>query len=358
MTTRLRGIFVGEAWGVHEARAGHALVGPSGIELAAMIEESGLGPGVGVKWPNYENMIAYWARLRADFGIGVTNVFNEHPMGNEINQFFGKEGDRAQVPLKAGKYIRPEAMHHVERLWKELAVDRPNLIIAIGNSAAWATLGKTGIGALRGAVQSSKRLSGIKVLPTYHPAAILRQWSLRTIGLADLIKARRELEFPEVRRPKRWLTVISPDSKGLVEGSQWLNRPAPDGYSIDIETNFGQISMLSFARSPADALVIQFHNDDGSSFWPNVFLETEAWKLTQRGLSKPVPKTFQNGLYDISYFMRMGFQVKMCRDDTMLRHHAALPELPKSLGFMGSLYSDECAWKSMRTAEDTLKRDE
>ena len=42
----------------------------------------------------------------------------------------------------------------------------------------------------------------------------------------------------------------------------------------------------------------------------------------------------------------------------MLLHHALYPEMLKGLGFLGSIYSEEIAWKSMRTKGDNLKRDE
>jgi len=43
----------------------------------------------------------------------------------------------------------------------------------------------------------------------------------------------------------------------------------------------------------------------------------------------------------------------------MLLHHALYPELPKGLGFLGSIYTNEASWKLMRRERsDTVKRDE
>ena len=82
-----------------------------------------------------------------------------------------------------------------------------------------------------------------------------------------------------------------------------------------------------------------------------------AWNLVQALLASPVPKTFQNGLYDLSYLIRMGLVVKNCVDDTMLHHHALMPEMQKGLGFLGSVYTNEASWKLMRHNESN-KRDE
>ena len=40
------------------------------------------------------------------------------------------------------------------------------------------------------------------------------------------------------------------------------------------------------------------------------------------------------------------------RDDTMIMHHCLYEELPKSLGFMGSIYTNEASWKLMRRFEE------
>jgi hypothetical protein len=40
-------------------------------------------------------------------------------------------------------------------------------------------------------------------------------------------------------------------------------------------------------------------------------------------------------------------------------HHALFPELPKSLGFMGSIYTNESSWKLLRERKsDSNKRED
>ncbi len=133
-----------------------------------------------------------------------------------------------------------------------------------------------------------------------------------------------------------------------------------------------QVAMVSFARSPKDILVVQFAkhplapgaegNGSGNAslnFWPNVKDEVEAWRLViERGLQSSVPKIFQNGLYDIGRFMSLGIVPRACYEDTMLRHHAKYPELLKGLGFLGSIYVDDVAWKTIYTNRESLKRDD
>lgn len=387
----MRALIIGESWGVNEAQFKHALVGATGHELVRLLNQVDLAPELPGRFPPPERMIEYWLALRNTHDIGVTNVFNQRPPGNEVELFFGGTGLRTLPALTKGKYILPEHLHHVERLWQEIRALKPNLIIALGNCAAWATLGKTKISELRGYVHYSlphlaapdSNLPYIKVIPSYHPAAILRQWSNRTILLKDLEKCAREIEWPEIRRVPRWITGhdTTPGAPRLTiqEIRQWLNRPASE-YAIDIESGYAlfsalelqkmtsqmrhilssQISMVSFARNERDALVIPFmeRNTIDLSYWKKRDDEVEAWRLTKRAIERPVPKVFQNSLYDIARFAEHGLYVKQCRDDPMLRHHAMFPEMLKGLGFLGSLYLNEIQWKAAYSNREVLKRDD
>ena len=54
---------------------------------------------------------------------------------------------------------------------------------------------------------STHTAADFKLLPTYHPSAILRQWDNRPTVIADLMKAKRESLYPEIRRPAREIWI-------------------------------------------------------------------------------------------------------------------------------------------------------
>jgi len=198
-----------------------------------------------------------------------------------------------------------------------------------------------------------------KVLATYHPAGVMRQWSWRTIVVSDLIKALREGQFPEVRRPAREVEVNPSLSEVEAIVHQLLTNPPPL-MAVDIETEGGQIKCIGFGWARNKALVVPFVDRaaSGYSYWPKAD-ERRAWDLCEQLLASPIPKLFQNGMYDLQYLLRAGLRVAACRHDTMLLHHSLFPEMKKGLGFLGSVYTDEPAWKLMRLAKaDTIKRDE
>lgn len=332
---------VGEAWGAEEEKERVPFIGASGYHLTKMLEEAGIA--------------------RAD--CFLTNVFNIHPQGNKLEEFCGdkKEALKGYPALIKGKYVRAEFSSELERLGDELIEVNPNLIIALGNTACWAILGRTAITKLRGTTTlSTHTVEGFKVLPTYHPAAILRQWELRPTTIFDLHKAKRESLSPDIIRPEREIW-IEPTLEDLHEFFRRYIQGCPI-LSVDIETVGSTITCIGFAPSTKIALVIPFLDGRklGRSYWPTPQHEAKAWKFVKQVLEdKSIKKLFQNGLYDLKFIWRTtGIKTYGASEDTMLLHHALQPESLKSLGYLGSLYTNEGSWKQMRQRVTTIKKDE
>ena len=229
----------------------------------------------------------------------------------------------------------------------------------MGNTAMWAFLGKTSITKLRGTVQySTHTVEDFKVLPTYHPAAVFRNHSIRPVLIADLIKANREQHFPEIKRPSRKIW-IEPTLEDLYEfEKRYINHASC--LAVDIETAGIHITLIGFAPTPEIAIVIPFPYPGRSrrTYWPDVNTEVQVGKYIASILRGQIPKVFQNGLYDIAFLWRSAIMKGYnAEHDTMLLHHALQPESLKGLGFLGSVYTDEGNWKSMRV-KTTIKRED
>lgn len=344
-------MIIAEIFGESESKYNKPLLGQSGRELARMIIEAGFSvSSLPNEKPTPQELILWWEQQ----DIFITAVFPFRPVGGKISSIClskkevgGTSYTNAAIDL--GKYVPPEYLSELSRLAEEIKEVRPNLIIALGNIACWAVLNRTSITSIRGTVTDCKLVPGVKVLPTFSPTNILRQWANRPIMLADLIKAWREGAFAEIRRPRREIIVNSRLSQ-IREFYNKLLIDNPKTIAIDIETKSKTITMVSFSYDPTFALVICFYDENkpNGNFWGTVTEEVLAWKFVIKILSLPIDKLFQNGLYDISYFYRMGIRPKQCKHDTMLLHHSILPEVQKSLGFLGSIYTNEPAWKLMR----------
>jgi uracil-DNA glycosylase len=334
---------VGEAWGEHEERERMPFVGPAGWQLNSMLKEAGIS--------RHECFL--------------TNCFNLRPRPtNKIENLCAsrKEVRHALPPLSSGKYVRDEFLPELDRLYKELREVNPNVVVALGSTAAWAVLRDGRISKLRGAIADSPVLPGTKVLPTFHPSYILQgSYEARYVTILDLQKARRESEYPEIRRPRR--TIYTEPT--LAELDWFLDHyiaPAPR-LAVDIETRGDKITCIGFSPATNIALVVPFEDQrkpDGN-YWESAEVETLVWKWIKKVLDMPMEKVFQNGLFDIHRLWRSyGVRLRNVCHDTMLLHHALQPESPKALAYLGSIYTDESAWKlSIRLKhKGTIKKED
>ncbi|MGW8179173.1 MAG: uracil-DNA glycosylase, partial [bacterium] len=166
-----RVMIVGEAPGADEVKAMTPFVGASGRELDKMLHEAGL--------------------IRAD--CFITNVCPQRPPGNKIDTWListKTKGRALHYPERFSLFMSPEIEQGLQQLREEVARCKPNVIIALGNTPLWALTGKLGITDWRGStLEALEEFGGRTVIPTYHPAAILRMWSWRAIAVNDLKRA-------------------------------------------------------------------------------------------------------------------------------------------------------------------------
>jgi uracil-DNA glycosylase family 4 len=149
---RARLVFIGEAPGADEDLAGRPFVGAAGKLLTKIIEN-------GLKMPREE--------------VFICNILKCRPPGN-------------RNPL-------PDEIEQCEpHLIRQLEIIRPKIICALGTFAAQTLLRtKAPISALRGQIHYYQ---DIKVIPTYHPAALLRNPGWKRYVWEDIQLLGREYE--------------------------------------------------------------------------------------------------------------------------------------------------------------------
>ena len=143
-------MFVGEGPGADEDAVGRPFVGRAGQLLDKIIQAIGL--------------------KRED--VYIDNIVKCRPPGNR-------------------KPERDESQTCQQFLFRQIAVIKPNVIVALGNTPMEALLGvKGGITKLRGQFYD---YHGIKVMPTVHPAYLLRDPTKKREVWEDMKKVRVEL---------------------------------------------------------------------------------------------------------------------------------------------------------------------
>jgi uracil-DNA glycosylase len=331
---------IGDSWGREEDQARSAFVGKTGRFLRALMNECGINP------------------RSAEF----TNVFN---LVASIESLTGKkpQGLRDWAPILKGKYCLKMHEDEIKRLEREIAIAQPNVILALGPAALWFLTNEPGqLERNRGVLFASRPIAGrtFKCIATYPPSSIFREWALKPIVMADLIKAAKETGTTEFSLPPRHIW-IEPALDDMFEFEARYMQDTEAPWGIDIETAFGTVTEIGFAPSPSHAIVIPFFSRTSptGSYWATAADEHAAWNWVAMQLARSRKPVFQNGLYDLNYLWRtLGLTVPHAGHDTMLLHHALQPEMRKSLGFLASLYANLPSWKAMRKGGGTLKRED
>jgi uracil-DNA glycosylase len=329
-------MIVGEAPGAEEAQRGEPFMGASGMELNRMLSEAGIS--------------------RSE--CFLTNVARDRPRGGDMGDFIAfKKKDRtaAHIPLR-DMWVKPQFRADYDQLKKEIELVRPNLIIALGATALWALTGKWGIVDWRGSELFTDQIrfpdgSQPTVIPTYNPAAILRQWDWRPVCVHDLKKAKR-MSGTRERIKHNIRAIIRPnyDSAAWQIKELFLQAETqlePLWLSIDIETRAGHIACIGFAWSKNDAICIPLmQSGKAEGYWlPEE--ETQLVWLMRRLMMHPNVKIIgQNFSYDAQYIARHWLFLPIVAFDTLIGAHSCFSNLPKSLGFLSSLYCEHHVyWK-------------
>jgi len=310
-------LVVGEAPGATEDASGVPFSGASGEDLNDYLITVGIP--------------------RSD--VFVTNVCHERPPANKFETF-----------LKPKPH--PALLYGIVQLKKDIEEIRPNLVLALGDVPLRFLTNKHSITKYRGSVLECSLVKGQKVLPTFHPASVFRQYENRALIRLDMKRVAEEVKFPEIVLPQREIRVWPEAAEWAEEmfHAEWL--------SVDIETipgtNRHEVVCVGFSDNPGRALVVPTSAPGGEA-------------VIRRLLASPNKKCGQNfGQYDLTVLEDNGYEVVNFQWDIMFSHHALLMEaagggdevkmlrggkqggtspLKKGLGFQVSIYTKQPFYK-------------
>ncbi len=294
-----------------------------------------------------------------------TNVFSFRPPQGKTAKFFASKRDATALKKKEGwespfphcpahnGYLRKEHEHELDRLSSEIERADPNIILVLGGTALWALASLSPISTYRGTLCRGNEVAGArKVMPTYHPAAVIKNWSLRPLAIMDIFKAAAQSRSPELKFKERsiWTEPLLSDLDTFE--SRYINpiKGTSAPLAFDIETDKSGITCIGFAPSEEVAIVVPFQDKrmPDRSYWPTADQEVKAWTWVKGILEDPeLVKLAHNQSYDVIWLTRIGIKTSGPIEDTMHMHHAMQPEMPKALGVLSSLYTNAQSWKGM-----------
>ena len=332
-------VFVGEAPGADEVAAREGFVGAAGRCLQRACHIAGID----------------WATA------GRTNISKRRPPNNKFREAFyeTREEPGCSATGKSSKRTKkvegptPELAEWMDRLRRELTEANPNLVVALGNEALEALSGVSGILNYRGSVLDSRWTRGngapFKVLAATHPSYIIRGQHLDFWPLVyDLKKAKREMEFPEIRREPLH-TIIEPGLHEALSCLDWVRERPELKWTLDVETRAGTLACFAigaqkfsdFGREPG-AFCVPIQTPTGP-YW-SAHDEAQIWHALAATARANPNLCNQNILYDIDYLLHYGVEPSGVYMDTMLAHSILYPELPKGLDFLCSFYLDDVVY--------------
>lgn len=315
---------IGEAPGYMEDQAGKPFVGAAGARLDDELKRAGLA--------------------RSD--VFTTNVVRCRPEDN-------RTPSRAEM-----KACKPY-------LDAELAVVKPEVVLLLGNSALQSVLGMSGITKKRGAAIER---DGITYLPTFHPAAVLRNPTLEQDFRTDLMAVSRLLAGTnEVLETQ---VALVRDPSGLLELCSEL-KMLPDGTntSFDVETasTIGRKGGGLEPWAPDSRLdTVAFCWEEGTA-WALALEHPEAtWGTLITDVYDELGKALKgkrliahNGKFDAEWLASRGIHIEIAFDTLAAAHlldeNRSNGLKPLSRTYLGaSLYEDAVSFNKQPGEENDL----
>ena len=305
---------VGEAPGFDEDACGYPFVGASGRQLDAEIIEAGIEVGQ----------------------CAFINPYTTRPPDNDIDRI-----EENGIPKKV----------YLDSFFELLDYYRPIFIIPAGATPLAIlvpdTASRTGeapISKWRGSLLCSRLLPWDHyVIPIYHPAFILREYSERSVNVFILGRVLEEFEYWKKNQklqplPSRELIYLPSADTAKEYLNDCLSHNGP--ISVDIETVDRKVPItIGFSYDPSHAISIGLYEYDRRDSVP-------IWRLMDKILGSSHILGQNYTTFDANWLRAMGFDVSMALvDDTLVRHHVLHPELSHKLDFQVMQYTREPYYK-------------
>lgn len=312
-------MIVAEAPGENEEREGVTLSpnGASGREVHELLKEQGV---------NINDCYR-------------TNVFKYRPPDND---------------LKRCKETGHTIEECIPQLWAEVRTIKPNAILALGNLSLSTLTGKSQITKWRGSVLES--LDGFpKVIPAIHPAAYLRRrgpgsipYSARVYTGLDFGRAVKESQTKDLHRNERFLQVARSSMDVYNFFHQYDESYTKVSIDIEVIKCIPICIGLAFSKGYGISIPLLNLNVGKNPFQIPKKELYESWLMIEQMFQRPGLSIIgQNFKFDHQKLYRpCGFSVPPdIYADTMLMASVLHPELPKSLAFLTSIYTNEPYYK-------------
>ena len=312
---------IGEAPGEQEQKQGRPFVGGAGKVLGMLLRDAGI--------------------VREE--VYITNVLKCRPPNNNIS---------SPIAVKAMLCCIP-------RLIEELRTVKATVVVPTGNTPLSALgFSRFKITRIRGAIVPSQ--IG-KIIPTFHPAYIMRQWHEFYTGVQDWRKIKRHSVNGNVPYIDEKFQINPTIIDVEMYAEQLFNRANMGediNLAIDLETYVGNqlripIKTVGMAINKTHAIVVPFITQAGNDYWKTEDEAIRAWTAIGKILEHPsITKVMHNALFDACVLMNHGFTINGKIIDTMIAQYLLYHPSAHSLEYLVSIYADYPPWKLLEGKGD------
>lgn len=344
---------VGEAPGADEVKEGRPFVGASGLELHRGLSAARI--------------------IKRD--VHITNVLLCQPPKNELSNLLARISADNRERDKRNKAKKKAYEIAVKRdatlpapIYEDLIISpidccAPRLQREVQGYKDFITLGGVATRAITGSTQSILSLRGgtidlvagrnlpeRRVMPTVHPAFVLRAPRWTAVFRGDLFRANRWFTGTMAWTPPR--VTYNPSPEWL---DSFLNQPGVAYWTYDLETDgieplTAKIRCVGIGAPDGRVTIVGLLSRDGISRFYTERDEIRVVEIMKTFFTnKKIVKVAHNGgSYDFACLhSQWGIEVAP-QMDTIMLHRLVASELPHSLGFVGSVYTDAPSWKTDR----------
>lgn len=286
-------LLVGEHPTDEDLNRGHPFSGGAGVWLRNMIEKTGQ------KWRE----------------MSITNSICCSPPGG----IYPTDPKAASYGLSVTEGRQAVEHCRTAHLWPAITRAKKEKIYAIGNPALNSLTGRSGIHTWRGSLLPLRGDNRSRVIPTLHPAALMRQAKLTSVCVRDL------------RKPLR----LPPENYNLFPHPEDVKRFRSRVFAFDFEWNAqGEITLCGLSDRFFGALVVPF---------TGVYIDLlrEIFERATTLIGHNITGA------DLKWIERMGWRLRpdVRIEDTMLKQHLIQPDYPHGLDFVASVFTSKVFWK-------------
>lgn len=307
-------------------------------EICIVLERANRGESLSKRYleGSFENKILTQCLRSAGFSLQqahITAVIKE--VGMEVHPYITPPRTRRQSPQWSER-----GNAYAMALNKEIERSTARFIIAVGNVPLVALTGRWGMYKWRGSAIQSIHHKDKVVFSILSPENIAAGSTEDTFLITqDLKKAYRFFKNGMTVQTRKLLT--RPTYAQVCTFLTMCYQRGMEGtpISFDIEVKNLELNCISFSFSPDMALSIPFVDSDGDTFAPPV--EAAIMRMIAKILSsRQIRKQGQNLVFDTHFLLRKYGIRTYNIDDSMVAQHTFMPQLPKGLDMVTSLWTD------------------